>query len=247
MPEVLYDRIGTGYARLRRPDPRIGAAIDSALGSAGSVLNVGAGTGSYEPIGRRVVAVEPSRRMIDQRRGESAPVVRAVAERLPFRDRSFDASLAVLTVHHWADRRQGLVEMRRVARDRVVLFTWDPAAAGFWLHDYFPELAPRDAAAFPSVDELSDALGPLEVRHVPVPHDCVDGFLAAYWRRPRAYLDPQVRAAISGLAMVPDEDPRLTRLARELDDGSWNDRYGSVLALDSLDSGYRLVVAERRA
>lgn len=243
MADALYDRIGIDYARERRPDPRIAATIDAALGGAGSVVNVGAGTGSYEPAGRRVVAVDPSVRMIAQREPGSAPAVRAVAEHLPFRDGSFDAALAVLTIHHWRDRRRGLREMRRVARDRVVVFTWECGAAGFWLHEYFPDLVVRDAAACPTLEELAEELGPLEVRPVPVPHDCVDGFLAAYWRRPRAYLDRRVRAAMSSLAPLRDDNPALRRLARELDDGTWERRFGCVLALDSLDAGYRLVTA----
>ena len=165
-------------------------AIIDALGPAASVVNVGAGAGSYEPADRRVVAVEPSREMIRQRPAGAAPVVQASATALPFAAGAFDAALAVLTVHHWPDRARGLAELRRVARDRVVILTWEPDAARFWLvEDYFPELVAIDRAIFPTRDELERSLGPVELRPLPIPHDCVDGFLGAYWRRPHAYLD----------------------------------------------------------
>ena len=240
----LYDTIGIGYRALRRPDPRIAAAIISALGSAGSVVNVGAGAGSYEPVDRRVVAVELSREMIRQRPADAAPVVQASATALPFGAAAFDAALAVLTVHHWPDRAQGLAELRRVAGDRVVILTWEPDAAGFWLtEDYFPELVAIDRTIFPLREELERGLGPVELRPVPIPHDCVDGFLGAYWRRPHAYLDPAVRGAISTFSKIGDVEPGLERLRCDLDDGSWMRRHGALLARADLDLGYRLVVA----
>jgi SAM-dependent methyltransferase len=244
MVEALYDRIGLGYARHRRPDPRIAARIAAALGDAATVVNVGAGAGSYEPVDRRVVAVDPSLRMIRQRPVGAAAAIRATAERLPFRAGSFDAALAVLTLHHWRDWRRGVAELRRVARDRVVIFTWDPDGPGFWLvREYFPEVPASDRVSFPSLDELTRALGPLDIRPVPVPHDCSDGFLGAYWRRPERYLDPGARGAISGLAGVPPDDPRLRRLARDLEDGSWARRHRELATLQELDLGYRLVTA----
>ncbi|HEX4994408.1 MAG TPA: class I SAM-dependent methyltransferase [Methylomirabilota bacterium] len=240
----LYDTIGVGYRALRRPDPRIAAAIVSALGPAASVLNVGAGAGSYEPADRRVVAVEPSREMIRQRPAGAAPVVQASATALPFRAGAFDAALAVLTVHHWPDRARGLAELRRVARDRVVILTWEPDAAGFWLvEDYFPELVAIDRAIFPTRDELEHSLGPVELRPLPIPHDCVDGFLGAYWRRPRAYLDPAVRGAISTFSKLGDVAAGLARLRNDLEDGTWSRRHGPLLERAELDLGYRLVVA----
>jgi SAM-dependent methyltransferase len=240
----LYDAIGRGYRRYRRPDSRLAAAIEEALGDAASVVNVGAGTGSYEPPHRRVVAVEPSTVMIRQRPAGSAPVVQASATDLPFRRAAFAASLAVLTIHHWPDQVGGLAELARVARDRTVLVTWDPETAGFWLtEEYFPELD-VDRRIFPSMGELRRALGPVEVHPFPVPHDCTDGFAGAYWRRPEAYLDPGVRGAISTFSKF-DAEPGLARLRRDIADGTWQRRHGHLALRSELDLGYRIVVARR--
>lgn len=243
---AIYDRIGRGYAVRRRPDARIAAQIDAALAEARTVLNVGAGSGSYEPRARRVVAVEPSRVMLAQRAPDAAPVARAVAEHLPFADGAFDAATALLTVHHWSDASRGLSELRRVAR-RVVVLTWDPEAyaAGFWLvRDYLPEVgfAERDLV---TVHAIAAALPDPVVQTVPVPHDCSDGFFGAYWRRPEAYLDAGVRAAISGFArLAPAVVARVVdRLAADLASGAWEDRYGALRGRDDLDLGYRLVVS----
>ena len=241
---ALYDRIGVGYAKLRRPDPRIAAKIVATLSSCERVLNVGAGAGSYEPADRQVVAVEPSAEMIRQRPREAAVVVQASAERLPFRDRSFDAALAILTVHHWPRRLEGLAEMRRVARDRVVIFTWDSEHPGFWLvQQYFPEILAYDRRAFPTLREIEAAVGPAAASAVPIPADCVDGFLGAYWKRPEHYLDARVRAAISSFSKF-DAAAGLARLRRDLDDGAWLAANGALRSLAELDVGYRLVVAE---
>jgi SAM-dependent methyltransferase len=241
----LYDAIGRDYRAYRRPDPRLARAITRALGPAKTVVNVGAGAGSYEPPDRRVVAVEPSAAMIAQRPVGSAPVVRATATALPFRDGHFEAALAVLTVHHWPDRNRGLAELTRVARARVVVLTWEPAVLGFWLTDeYFPEIGVIDRPIFPTLDDLRRLLGPLEVHPFPVPHDCTDGFLGAYWRRPEAYLDPGVRGAISTFSKLPDVAPGLARLRQDLADGTWHRRHRSLLERTELDLGYRLVVAK---
>jgi SAM-dependent methyltransferase len=239
----LYDAIGSGYGRFRRPDSRIAASVLRCLGQASSVVNVGAGAGSYEPRDRRVVAVEPSMTMIRQRPRSSAPVVRGSGGALPFRDATFDASLAILTIHHWPDQTKGLEELRRAARRRVVILTWDPAAPGFWLTDYFPEILHIDRLIFPSLEMLTRELGRVSIFDVPIPHDCSDGFLGAYWRRPAAYLDASVRSAISTFGKLRDVTEGLARLARDLDSGAWERRYGSVLGASSLDLGYRLVVA----
>ncbi len=244
-----YDVIGSGYAERRRPDPRWAAAIHDALGDAASVVNVGAGAGSYEPP-TTVVAVEPSATMIAQRPPGSAPCVQARAEALPLPDGHADAAMAVLTVHHWTDLRAGLAELRRVARRRVVIVHWDDAFTGhFWLmQDYIPANADWDRRRFPSLRDVLAGLGSatVELRVLPVPHDCSDGFLGAYWRRPAAYLDPTVRAAISNLAHpdAPPVDEGLARLADDLASGAWHERYADLLALDELDLGYRLVIAE---
>jgi SAM-dependent methyltransferase len=239
----LYDTIGDGYRRLRRPDPRIAAAILHALGDAATIVNVGAGTGSYEPEDRRVVAVEPSMTMIRQRHPSAAPVVRASASALPFRDAAFDASLAILTIHHWPDTQKGLQELRRVARQRTVIFTYDPAFSGFWLANYFPEIRNIDRRICPPLDDVRRALGNVTILDVPIPHDCTDGFLGAYWRRPHAYLDASIRSAMSSFAKLGDITTGLARLEVDLTSGEWERSHGALLSRDTLDLGYRLVVA----
>jgi SAM-dependent methyltransferase len=209
------------------------------------VLNVGAGTGAYEPDDREVVAVEPSEVMIAQRPPGAAPVVRAHAEKLPFGDASFDAAMVVLSDHHWDDHARGLAEVRRVAR-RVVLFTWEPATArDTWVvRDYFPrfqELIPQGYRLEHTLERLGDA----RVEAVAIPHDCLDGFFHAYWRRPHAYLDPGVRAGISAFSLMHPDVVRegLERLRRDLASGEWERRNAELLELDELDAGYRLVVS----
>ncbi|MGX7895340.1 class I SAM-dependent methyltransferase [Tsuneonella sp. HG222] len=240
---AAYDTIGRGYAALRRPDPRIAAAIREALGNAHSVVNVGAGTGSYEPADCSVIAVEPSAEMIAQRPPGSAPAVQASAEHLPFPDKAFDAAMAVLTVHHWGDRARGLAEMRRVARGPVVILTFDPAHPGTWLTDYLPQLRSLDAQIMPPLEFYREHLGPVEIRPLPIPHDCSDGFLYAYWRRPEAYLDPQIRAGISSFHRL-DCKTGLEQLAQDLENGEWEATYGDLRALMNFDAGYHLVIAE---
>jgi len=246
----VYDRIGRGYVATRRPDPRIAQAIRTALGDARTVVNVGAGAGSYEPVDLPVIAVEPSAEMIRQRPRAAAPVVQAVAEHLPFRQASFDAALAILTMHHWKDRPGGLAELRRVARRRVVLLTWDPACRdAFWLIEYLPAILDLDVRRFSTLDELCRSLGRVDARPLPIPHDCVDGFLGAFWRRPDAYLDPEVRRGISSFAQVPSTavDSGLARLAADLASGRWDARYGHLRREEQVDLGYRLIVAETAA
>ncbi|MEK6540892.1 MAG: class I SAM-dependent methyltransferase, partial [Pseudomonadota bacterium] len=190
---AIYDTIGIHYSNLRKPDARIAAQIWQALGNAQTVLNVGAGTGSYEPADRNVTAIEPSAEMIRQRGASAAPAIQGAAEELPFDDKSFDAAMAVLTIHHWTDKAKGLSEMRRVTRGPIVLLTFDPAHRGAWLNDYFPELVTLDDGQMPRMDAYSKWLGTVDISPVPIPHDCSDGFLYAYWRRPEAYLDPLIR------------------------------------------------------
>lgn len=242
MPKAIYDDgFGEGYALQRRPDPRIAAPILSALGDAASVINVGAGAGSYEPADRIVQAVEPSELMISQRPRDGAPCVRGSAESLPFNADAFDAAMAVLTIHHWSDWRAGLKEMRRVALRRIVLLTFDAEASDFWLtRDYFPDLMALDRRIMPALDDLAQELGPFQAAPVCIPHDCVDGFLGAYWRRPHLYLDPMVRRSMSSFARI-DADKGLKRLASDLRSGAWRERYAHLLALEELDVGYRLL------
>jgi SAM-dependent methyltransferase len=179
--------------------------------------------------------------MIRQRPERAAPVVQGRAESLPFAAGAFDASMAVLTVHHWSDKAKGLAEMQRVTRGRIVILTCDPSFRGFWLADYVPQLVRLDEAMMPAIEEFESWLGPCDIRPVPVPHDCLDGFLCAYWRRPEAYLDPRIRAAISSFWMIGDISGALDRLRHDLESGAWAARYGSLLGLDEYDCGYRLI------
>jgi SAM-dependent methyltransferase len=243
----LYDRIGRSYATTRQTDPRIAALIDEALGDARSVVNVGAGTGSYEPVDRDVVAVEPSAAMIAQRPPGAAPAVQASAEHLPFPDSSFDAALAVNTVHHWTDLRAGLRELRRVARRRIVFFLCDPRrGVPFWLvEDYLPVLRRRERIGA-LVETIADELRPLTVVPLRLPRDCADGLFTAYWARPELYLDETVRRNISHFAVGTEDELRegLARLAADLASGAWDERYGHLRAFPELDLGHRVLVAE---
>jgi SAM-dependent methyltransferase len=249
--DPVYDRIGAGYSAVRTTDPKIAAMVDEALGDARTVLNVGAGTGSYEQLGRDVTAVEPSAEMIRQRPPGAAPVVQAAAEQLPFADDGFDAAMAIISDHHWTDRAAGMSELRRVARERIVLLNADPSLAPrFWLtRDYLPgfleTIPPPYRRAGHWAEELERLLGEIEVRPVPVPHDCRDGFYYAYWRRPHAYLDPHVRDGISVFHQLPAATvtDALDRLRRDLDDGTWAGRYAELREREELDVGLRLVTA----
>jgi len=243
----VYDDIGRRYTSTRHPDPRIGAVILDALGDADSVVNVGAGAGAYEPVGRFLIAVEPSRGMIRQRSSKAALVVQASAEALPFRAEAFDAALAVLTLHHWTDWRCGLDEMKRVA-NRLVVLTIEPTELGkFWLTEvYFPEIVALDRSRCPSTAEIEHHLGDCRVDRIAIPHDCSDGFLGAFWRRPESYLDPRVRAGMSGFTLL---DPNIvargvTQLESDLESGAWERRFGHIRSLDALDVCYRLVVTD---
>lgn len=237
-----YDDIGINYDELRKPDWRIARVIEHALGPARTVLNVGAGSGSYEPADRSVIAVEPSREMLSKRPASAAPAVQAKAEGLPFRDNSFDAAMAVLTVHHWSDKAAGLREMRRVTTGPLVLLTFDPAQRP-WLTDYLPELAVLDDAQMPALSDYERWLGSVTITPVPVPHDCVDGFLYAFWRRPAAYLDRRTRSGSSSFWSIGSVEPGLRRLRQDLETGEWERRYGELLQREAYDAGYRLVVA----
>jgi SAM-dependent methyltransferase len=242
---VKYDEIGRTYARTRATDPRIAAAIWEALGDARTVVNVGAGTGNYEPPDREVTAVEPSAVMIAQRPPDAAPVVQASAEELPFEDDSFDAAMAVITLHHWSDWRRGIDELRRVAR-RLVIFSWDPSFVGrLWITaEYLPFVADEETM-FPSLADQAGAVRATSVTTVPIPADCEDGFYGAWWRRPEAYLDPEVRAGISVLVGRTAEElaPGLERLRADLESGAWAERHADLLEREELDLGYRLLVA----
>lgn len=248
MTEPTYDRMGQGYGNIRRPDPRIAAQIEAALGGARSVLNVGAGTGSYEPVDREVVAVEPSQTMIEQRPAEAAPVVQAFAEDLPFEDDSFDAAMALITVHHWNDARVGLAEMARVARERVLVLTFTPTPPiELWMaRDYFPRILDFHERVMPPIDELAAMLPGASVERVPIPNRCTDGFWLAIWDRPEMHLDPDVRRASSSWHHMPEDEIErgLARLEADLESGRWDERNGHLRTQAELDVGLRLLRAK---
>jgi SAM-dependent methyltransferase len=242
---ALYDEIGKTYAATRRQDPAIMAAIEAALGDCESVLNVGAGSGSYEPAGRDVLAVEPSLTMIKQRPPSAAAAVQARSDALPFCDGAFAAVLAVLTVHHWSDLKRGLAECARVARDRSVFLTFDVDRIGqFWLLDYFPTILAIDRGKAAPLSRFSDVFTAVTATPVPIAGDCRDGFLGAYWRRPEAYLDASVRAGISSFAKLDAAqlEAGLHRLRTDLRSGAWAAQHADLMERDTLDIGYRLMI-----
>ncbi|MFC0434753.1 class I SAM-dependent methyltransferase [Kutzneria buriramensis] len=248
-----YGRIGGHYADYRRPDARIAAAIVEALATAQSVVNIGAGAGSYEPADRSVTAVEPSASMRAQRPSHLPPAVDAVAEELPFADASFDAAMTTFSVHQWPDLAAGLREMRRVATGPVVILTCDPALLDrFWLAEYAPEVIATEARRYPTPDAIAEHLGGhTTVRVVPIPLDCTDGFNEAYYGRPEMLLDPAARKSCSAWSFVaPDRAAAYTEALRTaLDDGSWDRRYGHLRTQPTYDGSLVLVVntPERRA
>jgi len=241
---TTYNDVGPAYASHRRPDPRWAAAIDGALGGARRVVNVGAGTGSYEPAAT-AAAVEPAIGMIRERPASAAPCVQAVAEALPFPDQSFDAALAILTTHHWTDAAAGYAELRRIAARQVVV-TWDPAVfARFWLvRDYLPEIAERERT-LPTLDAAVAHLHDATVIPLPVPADCTDAVLGAHWQRPEAYLDPERRLASSGLMLLDPAvaDAGIQRLEADLASGEWHRRNAELFDQSEVDLGYRVVVS----
>jgi SAM-dependent methyltransferase len=242
---ALYDDIGRSYSATRREEPRLRDRIHAALGDARTVLNLGAGAGNYEPRDREVTAVEPSAVMRAQRPPDAALAIEASADALPFEDHSFDATMGVLTDHHWPDRAAGLREMRRVASKRAVLFTFDPAYIdAFWLtRDYIPGF--RDLPGM-TIEEIAGHLRATRMEPVPLAHDWRDGCLMAFWRRPEAYLDPVVRANISVFALLSAEEVEesVERLRADLASGAWARRNRELLTADELDGGYRLLIAE---
>jgi SAM-dependent methyltransferase len=243
---VIYDRLASSYASTRRPNPRIAARIDAALGDAETVVNVGAGAGSYEPAGRDVTAVEPSAEMIAQRPAGAAPVVQASAEALPFAEDAFDAAMAVLTVHHWPDREAGLAEMRRIARRRIAIVAFDPGPLrDFWMvRDYFPAIAGLHSDRISSL-ALAAELPAASVEPIPIPRDCTDLFFAALWARPELVLDPDVVRPMWVWQSLSEEDRRQgrERLAADLASGAWEERNGHLREEGALDVGLRLIVS----
>jgi SAM-dependent methyltransferase len=240
-----FDRIGRGYSRYRREDLRFRRLIHGALGDARSVVNIGAGAGSYEPRDRDVVAVEPSDVMVAQRPADRAPAIRGRAEAIPLRDGSVDAAMAVLSLHHWDDRRAGLSEMRRVARGNLVLVTYDPrVSARMWLvAEYFPAVAELDHATFPLPEEVAGWLGGARIEAVPIPADTPDWMLGSFWAHPERVLDEGARNATSGFARQPREvvERVVDAVRRDLEDGTWDRKHGHLRRLAEFDAGLRLI------
>jgi SAM-dependent methyltransferase len=245
-----YARIGVGYAQLRVADPRIEAQLHAALGDATTVLNVGAGTGNYEPRDRKVVALEPSPTMLAQRTPGSAPAVRGRAEALPFRAGAFDVAMGVLTVHHWSDRAGGVRELTRVAR-RVVLMYFEPAMADvLWMYDYWPEVRDLQSERDPPGEAFFRAnLNVESIAVVPVPADCTDHFGAAYWQRPEAYLDADLVQGMSSFAQLDAAtfERGAEHLRTDLVSGAWDAQRGHLRTLDEHDLGYRIVTGTARS
>jgi SAM-dependent methyltransferase len=243
----IYDKLGVGYAKTRREDPVIAARIEEALGDAATIVNVGAGAGSYEPAGREVVAIEPSAEMIAQRPAGAAPAIQADAEALPFDDDRFDAAMAVLTVHHWPDLDAGIAEMRRVARRRIVLVSFDPEPLrSLWfVRDYFPAIVGLHADRLGS-EALAAKLPAASIHPLPVPRDCRDLFFAALWARPEMALDPEVTRPMWVMQRLPEavRQEGLARLSADLESGAWEARNASLRELEELDVGLRLIVSE---
>lgn len=248
MSPAAYDEIGVNYSDFRRADPRIAARLWAALGDARSVVNVGAGSGSYEPRGREMIAIEPSPVMIAQRPPDAAPVLQGVAEALPLEDKSVDAAMAIFTVHHWNDLTAGLAEMRRVARKRIVLLTIDAAKnAEIWtLAEYFPEAMRAEEEKMPTMDALEAGLPRTKVEVVPMPSRCRDEFTSALWDRPELFLEPDVLRASSLWHSLPPAaiERGQRRLREDLESGSWDERHGRLRTLPELDIGLRLISEE---
>lgn len=245
-PGLDYDRHGVGYADVRRPDPRIAARVHAALGDARTVVNVGAGAGSYEPRDRHVIAIEPSATMRAQRPPDAVPAIAARAEALPLDDDSVDAAMAISTIHHWDAQGDGLAEMRRVARGPVVVQTFDTAALErAWLFEYIPEALADDQDRLGPIDAVVEALGGARVEVVPFAWDCTDGMVEAYYGRPEAFLDPAVRRGQSIWPRLPPgaEERAVARLAADLESGAWDDRHGHLREQPAYEGSLRLVVS----
>ncbi|GAB5399496.1 MAG: class I SAM-dependent methyltransferase [Aureisphaera sp.] len=242
--KATYNEIGINYSSTRRTDNRIAEQIHSKLKRGKRILNIGAGTGSYEPENMELIAVEPSEEMISQRKQGSHKAVQAFAEELPFKDQSFTHAMTILSMHHWENKALAFKEIKRTVSDLFVAVTWNPNSEPFWLtRDYFPEIYKMDQGIFPSLDELSNHFENLEVSPLLIPEDCQDGFLAAFWKRPEAYLNAQVRQSISTFAKLEDYSLGLKQLKNDLENGTWEERNQDILHYKTLDAGYVIVTA----
>lgn len=241
-----YNRDDICYSRHRRPDPRIASIIHAALGSARTVVNIGAGTGSYEPEDRYVLAIEPSIAMRAQRGAHLAPAIIATAESIPLDDKTVDASMAMVTTHHWSDPEKGLLEMKRVTRHRILILTFDPDALdSFWNIDYFPNVVATERRRYLSIDRIISLLdAPTEIQSIPIPLDCTDGFQEAFFGRPEAFLDPAVRRAQSAWGFFDDaqQEAELRQLRADLATGEWDRRHGKLRTQPIFVGAMRLIV-----
>jgi len=244
---AIYDKIGQSYTLGRQTDPKLAKVLHSHLAGAKNILNIGAGTGSYEPSDMDVIAVEPSLTMIQQRLEGSAPVIQSSAESLPFEDKHFSHTMTVLSMHHWSDRSKAFAEIYRVTREKFVALTWCPPISQepYWLYrDYLIAIPELNRSIFPALQELKQHFGKVEEYVSPIPHDCIDGFDGAYWKRPQAFLDPHVRKNMSVFSKIENIEPILQQLADDLESGKWHEDNAEILDLDELDVGYRILVAE---
>ena len=245
--KAIYDEIGTGYSVTRCTDPKIAKQLNAELDGASRIINIGAGTGSYEPADFNLVAVEPSEKMISQRKPGSHPVEQAYAEKLPFEENSFSHAMTVLSMHHWENPALAFSEINRVASDKFVAISWDPTADPFWLtKDYFPEIFEKDKCIFPQLRSLSDHFDDVNISPLPIPSDCKDGLLAAFWKRPQAYLSSGVRQSTSAFFNLANLAQGLKKLENDLASGVWPENNEAILGLSSLDVGYRLITAKVR-
>lgn len=244
---IIYDEIGINYSITRSTDPNVAKQFYSDIKDATRIVNIGAGTGSYEPEDIDLVAVEPSAEMITQRKDGSHSVIQASAENLPFEDNSFSHAMTVLSMHHWENRIRAFSEINRVTTKKFVAITWDPKSEPFWLtRDYFPEIHEMDKRIFPEMEDFKEHFDDVEIRSLQIPHDCQDGFFAAFWKRPKAYLSPEVRQATSPFSKVKNLSEGLQKLEDDLISGAWAKNNYAILNESSLDAGYRIVSAKIR-
>ncbi len=243
--KAKYDQIGKSYSNKRKSDPRIARALNQKLKGASKVLNIGAGTGSYESKDIDLIAVEPSKEMILQRANDAHPVVQSYAEELPFADNTFSHTISILSMHHWTDRKKAFEEINRVTREKFVAITWNPNSNPFWLtKDYFPEIYQKDLTIFPPIEEFKDSFINVQFEPLLIPQDCQDGFLAAFWKRPKAYLENDVRNSISTFSKLPNLNDGLKKLENDINNGIWESKNKFLLDKEFIDVGYIILTAE---
>ena len=246
--DAIYDDIGINYTVTRSTDPRIAKQLYSELQGATRIVNIGAGTGSYEPENIELVAVEPSSEMISQRRADSHRVEQAFAEKLPFENGSFSHAMTINSMHHWENRALAFSEINRVAIEKFVAITWDPESDPFWLtRDYFPEIYEMDKCIFPELGEFNEHFDEVKISPLQIPSDCKDGLLAAFWKRPEAYLSSKIRQSTSPFSKIKNLTQGLQKLENDLANGVWSKNNHAILNLTSLDVGYRVISAKVRS